>query len=156
MKKIAVISLLSLGILLSGCTARSTQLAQLNYVRVQEVKDGVVHTLANALSRENYETAKLNNEIAVMKYSGEELLARINSSLKEFAQKRDSMTSMLLDNERANTLNAVTVGAKLWSEQGILNYLGEKLSTDSKKFWNAWDAAKQVYITPKAEAKTSK
>lgn len=130
-------------ILLSGCTQGSTRIAQMNSIKVQAVKDGVVSSLAVALARENYETAVLSMQIANLESGAPPSLADKNKEiLKSFAQKRDKMTSILLDNERANTLKAVTVDAKLYSEQGILNYIGSQLSSDSKKFWTAWDVAK--------------
>lgn len=144
MKKVALLAIVGAIALLSGCTSRSTEIAQQNSIRVQAVKDGVVYSLANMVARESYETAKLN--IRTDPGSAEKYL-------KEFAQKRDVLTDVLLDNEKANTLKAVTVDAKLWSEQGILNYFGERLSDGSKKFWNSWDAAKQVYNQPKEEQK---
>lgn len=141
MKKVALSAMLVGIILLSnGCTSRSTEIAQESSIRVQSVKDGVTISLANMVARESYETAKLNIRTDP---------ANTDKYLKEFAQKRDILTDVLLDNEKANTLKAVTVDAKLWSEQGILNYFGERLSGGSKKFWNAWDVAKQVYTQPK-------
>lgn len=124
---------------LVGCTLPSTTQAQENSMRVQAVKDGVVNSLGNMVARESYETAKLNIRTDPSK---------AEQYLKEFAMKRDILTGVLLDNEMANTLKAVGVDAKLFSEQGILNYFGERISEDSKKFWTAWDAAKNVYKSP--------
>lgn len=158
MKKISGIILIAAIVFASGCTSRSTELAQINSIRTQAVKDGVVETLSNALARENYETAILGLEIAAIKAGDgmsaadkaklESVVAQGKTILKEFAMKRDIMSGLVVDNERANTLKAVTVDAKLWSEQGILNYFGERLSSGGKKFWNAWDSAKQIYTVP--------
>lgn len=152
MKHVLIIMFVSL--LLMGCTSNSTKLAQEGSMRTQAVKDGVVNTLHRALSRENYETAVLSIEMELMKSGASpDLISKIKPKVREFAQKRDMSTSVLLDNEKANTMKAVTVDAKLWSEQGILNYFGERLSEDGEKFWKAWDVAKKTY-DEKKEPKT--
>lgn len=143
--------LLTTVFLVAGCTSGSTKLAQQANVRVDAVKDGVHNTLVTALSREQYETAKNQLELNMMRAmqdmtpeqrkSFDAVLAKNTATLREFAQKRDMMLDYVRDNERANTLKAVTVDAKLFSEQGIVNYLVSQLTDGAKNVFNAWDTA---------------
>lgn len=139
----------------SGCTLPSTKLAQNGSMRVQAVQDGVENDLVVALGRENFEVAKLSIVLELEKAkSGQtpEVQAKLDAvavastaTLKEFAKKRDATMGWDRDHERANALKYVTVDQKLFSSQGILNYLGNRLVTGSKKVITAWDAAKQEW-----------
>jgi hypothetical protein len=138
-------------LILAGCTSGSTKIAQQANVRVDAVKDGVNKTLVTALSREQYETAKNQLELNIMRAmqdmtpeqrkAFDVVLEKNTATLKEFARKRDMMLDYVRDNERANTLKAVTVDAKLFSEQGIVNYLVSQLTGGAREIFTAWDTA---------------
>lgn len=134
MKRLICIMLLSVVLPLTGCTAESTKIAQEASLRVQSVQDGVHNDMMNALSRENYEVAVLTATSATSK-------AQVVAAIKEFAKKRDKQLVWDRDHERANALKYVTVDAKLYSEQGIANYIGKRFSTGSKETIKAWDVA---------------
>jgi hypothetical protein len=157
MKKTYAIVALALACFMfaGGCTAPSTRLAQDGSFRTQAVTDGVHRDMFGALSRENFETARLNILLeaekskqdatpevrdAITKAANRSILA-----LTEFAIKRDKMVEWDRDHERANALKYVTVDAKLFSEQGILNYIGGRLSDGAKALFKSWDAGKQSW-----------
>ncbi|MBU0959827.1 MAG: hypothetical protein KKB31_07810 [Nanoarchaeota archaeon] len=134
-----------------GCTSQSTLAAQKGSFETQVVKDGIHRNMFIALSRSNYEIARQAIELA-----GDDLKARLPedqqqfvdemvaasaAALEEFGRQRDFMVVWDRDYERANTMKAVTVDAKLFSEEGILNYLGRTLSDASKKLLKSWDGA---------------
>ena len=146
-----------------GCTSPSTKMAQQGSLVSQAVNDGVHRDMFKALSRENFEVAKLNILLEAEKMKEGKTAAEktvIDASanqniaaLKEFAQKRDFMVEWDRDHERANTMKIVTVDTKLYSEIGILNYLGGRISDATKKVvgaidvsmttWNEWKASTQ-------------
>jgi len=142
---------------LSGCTSQSTKLAQSGSFRVQAINDGIHQDETNALCRENFESAKQTILLLAEKAKKgqpdpvataiDQFASASVDALKDFAQKRDKIMSMDRDHERANALKYVTVDSKLFSEQGILNYIGQQFSSGSKKFLTAWDAAKEEWNT---------
>jgi len=165
MRKIILCSIISMIILIfaSGCTLQSTKIAQDGSFRSQAVLDGVHRDIFKALSRENFETAKLNLLLEAEKLKEgksteektaiDQTTAKMIAGLTEFAKKRDFMVEWDRDHERAVCLKFVTVDSKLFSEQGILNYLGNTISDASKKFWDAWDETKKEWNLPNSEKK---
>lgn len=155
MNKYLSVLIVSACLINAGCTSNSTILAQQNNIKVQASKDGIHSTMFTALARENYETAKKSLEINALRLqldmSKEQrkdvdvMLSKSVDALKEFAQKRDMMTEFSVDYERANALKYVTVDAKLFSEQGILNYIVSRFSAKTKEVWNAWDKAEASF-----------
>lgn len=153
-KKIALVSLLSLLYATQvACTSQSTLMAQDGSFRSQSVTDGVHRDMFKALSRENHQVTVLDIQLAAEKAKQGQpsevqaaidvAAARAIQAVTEFAVKRDKMVEWDRDHERANAYKYVTVDAKLFSSQGILNYLGSQLSEGSKKVFDAWDAATQ-------------
>ncbi len=159
MKKISYIVLLAFSLSMVGCTSTSTKLAQEGSFRTQSVKDGVHRDMSKALSRENYETAKLeillsaaNSKIGLDAESQkvvDNAAAKSIAALTTFAQKRDFQVEWDRDYERANAYKYVTVDAKLFSEQGIANYIVNTLSEGSKKLFGAFDKAKETWNATK-------
>jgi len=151
MKKLVTLSIISV-LFMTGCTSNSTKMAQAGSGKSQAVNDGVHRDMYTALSRETYESTSLGIQLAAEKAKNgktPEVQAAIDiatqqsiMSLKEFAKKRDFMTTWDRDHERANSYKYVTVDAKLFSEIGILNYLGSQLSDGAQKISDAWDIAK--------------
>jgi len=138
-----------------GCTLPSTRMAQEGSFRSQAVTDSVHRDVTKALSRENFETAKMTilldaekakvgQDDTVKSQIDAMALANIDA-LKEFARKRDQMLSWDRDHERANAYKYVTVDSKLFSEQGIMNYIASSLSKSSEKFFEAWDTASEKW-----------
>jgi hypothetical protein len=160
MKKrtITIMAVLAAILFAGGCTLPSTKMAQEGSYKSQAVTDGVHHDMFKALSRENYEVAILNVKLEAEKAKQgqppevckmiDAMAQRDIAALTEFAKKRDAMVVWDRDHERANAYKYVTVDAKLFSEQGILNYLGGRISDGAKKFMNSWDAGKQVWVGP--------
>jgi len=140
---------------LAGCTTASTRIAQDGSFKSQAVYDGVHRDIMSALSRENFETAKMTILLRAEKSKQgqvEDVQAEIDALasssidvLKSFAKKRDHMLSWDRDHERANAYKYVTVDSKLFSEQGILNYIASTFSEGSSKVFDAWDAAKDKW-----------
>jgi len=120
-----------------GCTSTSTLVAQKASLRTQAVKDGVFYDTFNALSRENFETARLKLQKAVEAQDQ----PAAEAILVELATKRDRQLEWSQDFERANAYKYVTVDMKLYSDIGILNYLGGKFSEATKKVLEAVDEA---------------
>lgn len=155
MKKLSYIALLILSFSMVGCTSTSTKLAQEGSFRTQSVKDGVHRDTFKALSRENYETAKLEillsaanaklGQDAATQKVIDESAAKSIAALTSFAQKRDFQVEWDRDYERANAYKYVTVDSKLFSEQGIGNYIANTLSEGSKKLFGAFDKAKETW-----------
>ena len=144
-----------------NCTLPSTKMAQEGSFKSQAVTDGVHRDMFGALSRENYEVAKLNillnaEKAKVGQTSIDASAQKDIESLKEFAVKRDRMVEWDRDHERAAAYKYVTVDAKLFSEQGILNYLGGRLSDGSKKLFSAWDSAKLTWKLPTTQPSETK
>lgn len=134
-----------------GCTSASTLAAQKGSFETQIVKDGVHRNMFIALERSNCEIAKLAVELAGENLKDQlpennwpavdKMVAVSVAALKEFAKERDFMVTWDRDYERANSMKMVTVDAKLFSEEGILNYLGRTLSDATKKLLKSWDSA---------------
>lgn len=145
----------SLSLFIAGCTPPSVRLAQAGSHRSQNVSDGVHTDMFAALSRENFETAKLQILLETEKAKRglpDEVSAKLDevannsiAGLTEFAKKRDVMVGWDRDHERANALKYVTVDQKLFSQQGIFNYLGQRIAGGSRKLVTAWDEAKQEW-----------
>ena len=145
-----------------GCTSQSIKTAQEAEVRSSAVFDGIHHDTNTALSRENYETTRLNILLNTEKtkfnmatsssapskdvYSAMDQLAAANiDALKTFSKKRDMMSDWNHDYDLADEYRAVSVRAKLFNMVGILNYLGSQFSNNTKQVFNAFDAAKQTF-----------
>jgi len=150
---ICISTVLLLGSLI-GCTQQSTKYAQAGSFRVQAVKDGVHRDMFTALSRSNYEIAKLTIQMAGEKMKDGTNDAAVDAIVNEsivgltnLAKQRDFMVEWDRDYERANALKYVTVDTKLFSDIGILNYIGQSLSQNSQDVLNAWDEAKAEYET---------
>lgn len=154
MKRVIIGSLLSMFLVSPlGCTAPSTIMAQNGSMRAQEVNDGIHQDMYTALSRENFEVVKLRILMSVEKMkagkTAEEQAeldkggADMITALKVFAMKRDAMTDWDRDHERSNSYKYVTVDAKLFSEQGVLNYLADRISGGTQKVLHAYDQATQ-------------
>lgn len=129
MKKLMII--VFIGVMVCGCTQTSVKLAQQGSARFQEIQDGIVHDMSVALSRENFEVAKLT---ILNSKSEQETVA----ALTEFAQKRDATQDWLVDHERGNAIKYVSVDAKLFSEQSIFDYLFGKTADFGETLLNAW------------------
>lgn len=152
MRKISI-SIISLALIfMVGCTLPSTKMAQIGSFRVQAVKDGVHRDMFKALSRSNFEVAKLNLILAGERMKDGTNDAVIDTMVKEatdgmveLAKQRDFMVEWDRDYERSNALKAVLVDSKLFSEIGILNYIGETFSDNTKNTLTAWDEAKETW-----------
>lgn len=164
MNKITIMfaSALLVSVFVMGCTPDSVKMAQNGSYASQAVSDGVHRDMFLALSRENFETAKLNILLNAEKLkagkSAEEQSAIDKSTsdsivaLKEFAKKRDFMVEWDRDHERSLAYKYVTVDAKLFSSEGILNYIAGQFSDKTKSVFEAWDAAKGVWDVNKLKS----
>jgi len=151
----ALILMLTMMLLSVGCTLPSTKIAQAGAFRAKAVEDGVHRDMFKALSRSNYEIAKQNVLLAACKLKEgktdaekaavDAMVKECVAGLTEFAKQRDFMVEWDRDRERAGTLRAVTVDQYIFSQQGILNYIGETLSDGTKDLLRAWDAAKEKW-----------
>lgn len=148
--KYKILSVLLICGIMTGCTSPSTKMAQNGYARSTSVLDGVHNDMMNALARETYESA-------VLKATSTNDKTTVVSAIKEFAKKRDMMMTWDRDHERANSYSQVTVGTYLFSQQGIINYIGSRFSDEAKKTVNAWELAetKLKAATPAPAAKTT-